>query len=388
MATDSTSSARRERTRTTLLNELQRRSASTRAELSAATGLSRSAIAAAVTDLLAAGLVVEDEEQLPASRGGRRSARLSLALPFGHVVGIDFGHMHVRVALADTAGQVVAEQARTVDTDNQAAAALDAAAELVAGLLEGAHLTPADLAAVAAAIPGPINRRGLISSPTILSSWIDLNPADELTQRIGAPVAIDNDANMGAIGEQRFGAARDCTDFLYIQASHGIGAGIIIRGRPYRGARGFAGEIGHTQLPGYNNRCRCGNRGCLESVISVPEVRRQLANTHLRTADDGSEPALATVAVDPVGARILADAGRMVGRVVADGCNWFNPQAVILGGELGSSGEAFAEGFRQSLHHHAQPATAAAVSVRSAGLGVRSEVMGAVAIALNNIAAG
>jgi predicted NBD/HSP70 family sugar kinase len=364
-----------------------------RAELGSATGLSRSAVAAGVADLLAAGLIGEDETGPGRTAGrtigrGRRAGVLYPACPSGYVAGIDFGHMHVRVALADTGGRVVAEDVRTIDVDLQATAALDEAARLLRALLTKAEIGDDDLLAVAAGIPGPLDSgRQVVISPTILGSWIDFAPAAELGRRLGREVLIGNDADLGAVGEKRFGAARDYADFLYVKASHGIGASIVIGGQCYLGARGFAGEIGHTQLPGVVNHCRCGNQGCLESVVSVPEVRKRLSSTHLRGGSGRGQPPLADVARDPVGSRVLADAGRMVGRVVADGCNWLNPEAVILGGELGVSGPPFTEGFRESLDRYAQPATAEAITVDIAGLGSRSEVMGAVAMALDRCAA-
>lgn len=382
-------SARRQRSRQLLLGELERRGALTRAQLAAASGLSPSATAAGVADLLAHGLIREDDAALDAAlpRRGRRSTQLTLARPSGHVIGVDFGHMHIRVELADTTAAVLAETHRSLDVDEHAAAAIAAAADIIEELLDQSGVDRAQVLAVAAGVPGPLDRqRQVVSSPTILRSWVGLRAGDELGRRIGLPVIIDNDADMGALGEKRYGAARDYNDFLYIKASHGIGAGIVINGRPYCGAGGLAGEIGHTQLPGALNRCRCGNQGCLESVISVPEVRRQLANTHLGSVDGTAEPPLSEVAADPVGGRVLADAGRSVGRVVADGCNWFNPEAIILGGELGASGAPFAEGFRESLDRYAQPATAAAVIVHTAALGPRSEVMGAIATALDHAA--
>ena len=382
-------SARRDRTRQLLLGELGRRGALTRTQLAAATGLSPSATAAGVADLLADGLMSEDDATRNAAvpRRGRRSTQLTLARPSGHVIGIDFGHMHVRVAVADTTAAVLAEAERSLDVDQRASAAIAAAADIIHELLGKASVDRGQVLCVAAGVPGPLDRdRKVVSSPTILRSWIDLPAADELSRRLGLPVIIDNDADMGALGEKRYGAGRDYDDFLYIDASHGIGAGIVINGHTYRGARGLAGEIGHTQLPGALNRCRCGNQGCLESVISVPEVRRQLAHTHLGSVDGTAQPPLTEVAADPVGARVLADAGRIIGRVVADGCNWINPEAIILGGELGASGPPFAEGFRESVDRYAQPATAAAVAVHTAALGPRSVLMGAIAAALDRAA--
>lgn len=299
-------------------------------------------------------------------------------------MGIDFGHTHIRVALADTAGAVIAEVEHNLDVDAHALAALDNVTQDVRRLVADAGLEIDQVLAVGAGIPGPLDRqRQTVSSPTILSSWIDLNPVEELAGRLGRPVWISNDADMGATGEMLYGAAHGYRDFLYIKASHGIGASLVLDGRCYGGAQGIAGEIGHTQLPGFTNRCRCGNQGCLEAVISVQEVRRQLAHTQLLD-DTAQEFGLAEAAATPVGARILAEAGRTVGRVVADGCNWLNPAAIVLGGELGASGRPFLEGFRDSLDRYAQPATAAAVDIVIAHLGLRAEVMGAVGTAISH----
>lgn len=381
-------SARRERSRGLLLEQVRQRGAATRAELADMTGLSLSAVAAAAVDLLAAGLLTEFEPAPRTAGRGRLSGVLRPALPPGHVAGIDFGHRHVRVALADTTGEVIAERLEQLDVDGHAEQALDCAADTVAALLAGAGLPHTDLLHAAAGIPGPLDRRRrIVSSPTILASWINLAPGAELARRLRVPVHVENDADTGAIGEKRFGCATGYSDFLYIKASHGIGAAIMIGGRCHRGARGIVGEIGHTHLDGATNRCRCGNQGCLESVISVPEVRRQLAQTHLRQGPDGQVPPLTEVAADPVGARVLADAGRMVGRVVADGCIWLNPEAIVLGGQLGVSGAPFAEGLRESLGRYAQPATVAAIEVRSALLAERAEVMGAIATALERCVA-
>ena len=217
-------------------------------------------------------------------------------------------------------------------------------------------------------------------SPTILSGWVDIAPDAELERRIGRPVQVANDADMGARGELRFGAARGCRDFMYVKASHGIGAGLVLGGETYRGAVGVTGEIGHTQVAGAGNLCRCGNRGCLETVVSITEFRRQLAEAQVEaTADD--EPALTAISGDPVAARLLAETGRTLGRVLADLCNCLNPARIVLGGELGAVGEPFARGVRESIDRSAQPAVAEAVEIRTAQLGLRSELLGAVATA-------
>jgi predicted NBD/HSP70 family sugar kinase/biotin operon repressor len=360
-------SQRRRRSREQLLAAIRAAGGVSRADLSAFTGLSRSAVADGVQALLADGLVVEASAGSAAR--GRPAALLHPAAPAGTVAGIDFGHAHVSVALADATGTIAAERRAAIDVDAHATAALDTAARLLEELLEDAGVAAADLLAVAAGIPGPLDlESNRVRSPTILSGWVDVAPVAELERRIGRGVEVANDADMGARGELRFGAARGCRDFMYVKASHGIGAGLVLGGETYRGAIGVTGEIGHTQVAGAGSLCRCGNRGCLETVVSITEFRRQLGEAHATTGD-------------PVAERLLAEAGRTVGRVLADLCNCLNPEAIVLGGELGAVGEPFARGVRESIDRSAQPAVAEAVDIRTAELGLRSELLGAVATA-------
>lgn len=378
-------SARRDRSRRALIDQLQHGGA-TRGQLAVNTGLSRSAVAAGVAQLIAAGVAVEEHTDARVSPGrGRRSSVVRLTPPRGHVIGIDFGHMHVRVAVADTQATIFAEDMTILDVDNLADDALARVEQMVRDVLREARVDRDEVSAIAAGIPGPLDLgRRTVSSPTILHSWTTLDVAAELSDRLGGKVHVGNDADMGAIGEHRFGVALGLTDFIYIKASHGIGASAVLNGRCYRGSSGLAGEIGHTSLTGYTQRCRCGKQGCLEAVVSVPEVRAQLANTHLHYDPHTDAPSLTAVAEDPVGARVLNDAGRMVGTVVATGCNWLNPQAIVLGGELGVAGDAFADGVRESLTRYAQPASANDVNVHRAALGSRSELMGALAVAVDH----
>ena len=378
-APGSSLTSRRRRSQQQLLGEIRARNGITRSELSQVTGLSRSAIAEIVHDLLADQLVAEHSAGARSGRG-RPSTVLLPMPPRGVVAGIDFGHRHVTVALADSNAVVMTEHRQEVDVDQQATLALDTAATLVERCLEDAALHVSDLHSVAAGIPGPTDlTTGLVRSPTILSAWVDLHPARELSDRLGRPVYVGNDANMGARGERRFGAGRRYRDFLYIKASHGIGAALVLGGETYLGAIGLAGEIGHTQLPDQDRWCRCGNRGCLETVVSVSELKRQLAHV---TQSEESAPSLAEASADPITSRVVVQAGRTLGRVLADICNCLNPAAIVLGGELGTAGEPILAGVRESLDRYAQPATAHSVELRCGELGLRAELMGAIATAI------
>jgi predicted NBD/HSP70 family sugar kinase len=187
---------------------------------------------------------------------------------------------------------------------------------------------------------------------------------------------------MGAQGELVFGSARGSEHFIYVQASHGVGAGLILNGQSYRGTVGISGEIGHIQLPGATGLCRCGNHGCLETVVSVREVARQLAQIGLAVSADDQHPSLSAMADDPTGRRVLTAAGRTLGRVLADVCNTLNPELLVIGGQLATGGAPVLQGVRESIDQYALPAISQATTVRSAQLGIRSEVMGAVARAI------
>ena len=131
------------------------------------------------------------------------------------------------------------------------------------------------------ALPGPVDHaRGALHTSPILSGWANVDAAAELEKRIDVPVHLDNDANLGALAEVTLGAGRNVRSAAYIQMSSGIGAGMIVDGRPYHGHRGIAGEIGHVLVDEQGQICRCGNRGCLETLASGPALVALLRPSH------------------------------------------------------------------------------------------------------------
>ena len=379
-------SARRQRTRDPIVAAIARAGTTTRAELSRLTGLSHSAVGECVAALLAEGVLIEGPTDGAAGGRGRRAATLWLRAAPGLVLGIDLGHMHVSAAAAARDGQVLAERSAALDVDHRPERALDLAAQLAGEALAAGDHTLDDVSSVAAGIPGPLDvREHTVRAPTILTEWVGIDPAAELGERLQRSVVVGNDADMGAIGEHRFGATRGLDNFLYIKVSHGIGAGIVIGGTIYRGSTGIAGEIGHTQIVGADELCRCGSRGCLETLVSVGIVRRQLVHVLSKSTSPLTEadvPPLAELAGNSAAARVIADAGRTVGRVAADLVTCLNPAAIVLGGELGAAGAPFIGGVRESVDRHAQPASAHAVQVISSQLGARAELLGTIAAAL------
>lgn len=382
-------SVRRERSLHLVLDALKVLGPSSRKALGTHTGLSFSAIASIVRILIEAGLV-EEETAIDPSRGrGRPSARLSLRREESLVAAIDFGHNHIKVALA-RGGLVVAEDDLLLDVDRLPVEAMDAAVAAVGSLLTEIGAELSDVAAVAAGVPAPIDKDfNVVAAVNVLPAWIGFNPHDQLVRRLTRPAIVRNDAEMGALGEMRYANVVE-KDFLYLKASHGIGACLVLDGRIYRGYRGAAGELGHVQLAGQDNFCRCGKRGCVEAVLGTGRIAQQLSYV-LRdqggmTGEDAASIALA--AQFPAGARVLADAGRALGRLLAEVCIILDPAAIIIGGNLGAAGDPLLQGTREAIRRYTGNDAAADVTVRAAALGCRAELLGAVAIATDASASG
>ena len=254
-----------------------------RAEIARRTGLSRSTVSSLVADLQADGLVIEREEPGAAhgTQGGRPPILLSFDSSAGAAVGIDFGHSHLRVAISDLSSRIIAERALPLDTDHAAEQGLDAAADLVVELLDAAGVDRSAVIGAGMGLPGPIRQEdGLVGSSAILPGWVGVASVAEMRRRLDVPIIVDNDANLGALAEAAFGAARDSGDMVYLKVSSGIGAGLILNGRLYRGTAGLAGELGHLLVDPDGLVCRCGNRGCLETLAATGALVELLRRSH------------------------------------------------------------------------------------------------------------
>jgi predicted NBD/HSP70 family sugar kinase len=373
----------RERNRLRVIDALRSRGTASRAEIARQTGLSRSTVSSLVADLQAAGLVVEREADGVApvgTRAGRPPVLLALDASAGAVLGLDFGHDHVRVALSDLSYVVLAERFVELEVDTAATQALDAATDMVGDLLDETGLDRTRVLSAGMGIPGPIDREsGLVHSQSILPSWVGLHPAEEMGRRLELPVHLDNDANVGALGEFTFGVGRGTAVMVYLRLSAGIGAGLVINGRPFRGAKGIAGEIGHVLVDPEGPICRCGNRGCLETFVSTTALCELLRRSHGQIS---VSRLLALAYEGDAGCqRVIADAGRVVGRAVADLCSYLNPDLVVIGGDLSEAGDLVLEPMREAVRRFAIPAAADDVQVQAGTLGDRASLLGALALA-------
>jgi predicted NBD/HSP70 family sugar kinase/biotin operon repressor len=376
----------RERNRLLVVDALRRRGSVSRSELARLTGLSRTTVGSLVGALIDQGLVVEDEVNGARQPGrGRPPVLLRLDPAAGIAVGIYFDHDEVRVALADLSSTVVAEDRIDTDVDHSAADSIDLAVEMLDRLLDDAAVERSQIVGVGVALPGPVDQRtGKIGSAVILPGWAGLHAQRELARQLGLQVDVDNDANLGALAEASFGAGRGLKNILYVMVGSGLGAGLVLDGRLHRGASGLAGEIGHVQVRPEGAVCRCGNRGCLETIAGEAALAALLRPRLDR--DVTLRDLLDLVRSGDLGAtRVVNDAGRAIGRVLADLCNALNPEAIIVGGPLSGAGAPLLDGIRESVDRYALPAAAQGVRVVAGELGDRAEVVGALALVIANI---
>jgi predicted NBD/HSP70 family sugar kinase/biotin operon repressor len=373
--------------RTRVVSALQQRGYASRADLVRATGLSRTTVSSLVADLLAEGLVVERSSAVrrpPSPNGGRPGTLLTLDPSSGGFVGIDFAHDSVGVAIVDRSGALLADARRPIDVDHHAGPAVDTAADLVEALLVESTIPRARVLGVGAAVSAPLrSRHRAVASERIFPSWADMDLSAVLSRRLGLAVQIGNDANLGALAEATFGAGRGIKNLVYVMLSAGVGAGIVIGGSLYEGESGTAGELGHVVVDPGGQVCRCGNRGCLETVAGVGALTRALAHAHgpqarlddlLRLNRDG----------DPGARRLTADAGRAVGQALAGLCSVLDPGLLIIGGELAGAGEVLLDAIRETVDRQTSPATGHSYAVVAGALGARAEVLGAAVMAMGS----
>jgi predicted NBD/HSP70 family sugar kinase len=361
-----------------------------RAEIARRANLSRSTVSDIVNALLASGLV--SEAGVGASRGGRRPIVLEFQDDAGVILGVDMGATHVAVALTDLRGTVLAweHEEHPVRTDPVGTWAL--IVELCSRALAAWGGRRQHLVGIGVAVPSPVDpRHPERLSPLVLPEWQGETGFDRLRAEFGVPVLVDNDANLGALAEQWWGAGRGIDDFAYIKVATGIGSGHIISGRIYRGATGVMGEIGHLTIDPRGEPCVCGNRGCLATLVgsqALKERARHLLRKFPASALAGAEPTIAEIedaamAGDPLALQVVEEAAEYLGIAVAGMLNLMNPAAVILGAGLSRLGEQLLGPLRDTVLRRTFVSSVAASQIRTSELGPRGIAVGAATLMLD-----
>lgn len=358
-----------------------------RAVLGDAIHLSRSKLAVELDRLTERGLV--DTGGLAESRGGRRSAIVQLATSL-RFLGIDIGATSVDVAVTDGELRVLHRASQSADVRQGPDAVLKVVLDLVGKVR--AEDPAVDVHGAGVGVPGPVSfRDGVPVAPPIMPGWDHYPVREVLSQHLACPVLVDNDVNLMALGEMHRGVVRTVDDFLFVKIGTGVGCGIVVGGQVYRGVSGSAGDLGHIRVDDVGPLCACGNIGCLEAYFSGAALARDATAAAAsgrsgplaeRLAAAGSltaaDVAAAAAGGDPVSMAMVREGGRRLGQLLAGLVSFFNPGAVVIGGEVASGlGHPLLAEVRSVVYRRSTPLATGNLPIVLSEMGADAGVVGA-----------
>lgn len=351
-------------------------------DLAAVTGLARSTVSLRLDALTSLGLIGPVDPGL--STGGRPPRRVALIPDARLALAIDVGASHVQVALTNLVGDVLLRHRAPVDVADGPDPVLSLAVEIADPLLDELGRARDAIIAVGVGLPGPVHfETGRPSKPPIMPGWDAFDVPGWFRDHIAAPVLVDNDVNIMALGEHSR-LPSEVDHFLFVKVATGIGAGIISGGLLQRGAQGIAGDIGHVRVSsGAGVLCHCGNEGCLEAVASGPAVASGLRAGGLEAATARDVVAL-VAAGDLRAIQAVRQAGRDLGEVLAASISFLNPSVISIGGQMAAAGEHLLAGVREVVYQRAMPLATRNLQIMTARTGDRAGLIGAGMLAIHH----
>lgn len=356
-------------------------------------GLTRAAVTVMINDLISNGIILNTESRSTAS--GRPPVALEINPQQGIVAAIDMGAMHLSAALGDFSARILEEIELPFRIDRGPEECLQEADRILQELLQRRGLSTADLSAIGIGVPGPvIAEKGMVMAPPIMPGWDRYPIRLTLEQKWGTAVTLNNDAELGALGEWAYGAGRGERNLAFIKVGSGIGAGLIINQQIYGGTTGSAGEIGHLTVDENGPLCACGNHGCLEAFAgghAIAAQARKLVASGKRTLLSEKDPESITARDVAEAARrgdlpaqeIIKRSGTFVGIAIAGLINLINPSTVIIGGGVAQVGDLLTGPIRQAVRERSLRASEHSVRITTAMLARRSSLIGALVQAIN-----
>jgi predicted NBD/HSP70 family sugar kinase len=388
----------REFNRLLVLNYVRNHGPVSRVMLAQVLGLSRTTVSNIIDILLHEEFVHEGSFLDATPRGGRRAILVHFNVDAGRILGIDVGRTHLTMILTNLAPTIVAQRSVSFDTNRGPEACLPLLISEIRTFVEASATSWDMIAGIGLGIPGPLSadlRR--LSSPPRMPGWDDIDIWEPLSAAFHKPLYIDNDANMGALAEGRLGAGRGDTDMAYIKIGTGIGGGLILNGRIYRGYQGSAGELGHLTINENGPLCTCGGHGCLETLAGalaiVADAERGLSLARKRTTGQGEESGVEehprrvyTDIADVVAAAQRGDAaciaalehaGERIALALAGLVNLLNPASLILDGSVARSGDILLNSIRRVIASSSLPAAWKGTRLLLGELGAMAIALGA-----------
>jgi predicted NBD/HSP70 family sugar kinase len=357
-----------------LFQLLRSGSVTTRRQLREVTELSRSTVTLRVDQLIRAGLVREGGTAI--SSGGRPATILTFDEVSPTILVADIGATHGRVAVTDAGGRVLAEKVMLSRIADGPEPVLTQVCDHFDELLAAAGRTAASICGIGLGLPGPVDfLNAKVVRPPLMPGWHDVSIRDIVRRRFDAPVQVDNDANLMALGEQHT-RYPDAASLVFVKIGTGIGAGLVLNGAVLRGAQGAEGHLGHVRLEGSTRPCTCGSTGCLAASASGGAIVGELRAQGLGVSSIAEVRAL-VAAGDAAATATVTAAGQQLGDVLATVVALLNPDVLVLGGDLGNT-EHLLQSVHERLLQRSQPLATRQLVVASSELGDRAGIAGAV----------
>jgi predicted NBD/HSP70 family sugar kinase len=349
-----------------VLNTVKTKGPISRTEVAQITGLSAATVSGITTDLISSGLIFEKETG--DSSGGRRPILLALNPRGGFVIGLKLAETNITAALTDLESTVIAKDTCPLE-EHAVKDVMDLIAKTVRALLAKSKIRKDLLIGVGIGLAGIIDGESGVLRHSPIFGWRDIPLKATLQKRLDVPVYVDNDVNTLTLTEQWFGAGQGVENFLTVTVGRGVGLGIVFHGKLYHGARGGAGEFGHTVVDPEGQLCDCGKRGCLETMIADPWLVRQAEEAYNRNAMSSQVrdvEALVELAQEgnPEAKRIFAKAGDALAQALANLINVLSPELIIISGEGVRAGDLLFEPMYAAIDKYIMPGLVEDTEVR------------------------
>lgn len=381
-----------------VLDEIRSGRAQTRPELIARTGLTRAIVVQRVSELIARRLV--EEADFAASTGGRAARKLVFSSALGHVLSADIGAASIVVGLADISGRLIAHHEEPADISSGPRVVLGRVQELFDQMLAAQVGSLGRLWGIGIGLPGPVEfSAGRPISPPIMPGWDGVPVRDLFAERYQAPVWVDNDVNLMALGEMSSGMAQTHDVVVFVKIGIGVGAGILVGGHLLRGAQGCAGDVGHIRVTDDPSVvCRCGKLGCLEALAGGAAIGRRAeaaarsgrsgaleATLSARGRIDAADVARVATHGDPVASELITSAGQLVGSILSAVVNVVNPSLVVIGGGVARAGDPLLASIRQAIYARSLPLATRDLIIRTSALETTAGILGATTMVLDQL---
>lgn len=389
----------REKNLSLVLRLINTQSPISRAQLAVITGLNKSTISSLVDELLERNLILETGSNTGGT--GRPATLLEMNPHAGSIIGVELGVDFVSVAVTDLLGNILWRRREDADPTEDQEKMINQTLRIVKEAMTVGKKKNHHFLGLGLATPGTVdvNEGVLIFAPNL--HWRDVSFGRIFSEQTKLKVFVENDANAAAIAENLFGTARHCQDFLFVFAGVGIGGGLFLNGKLYRGRNGYAGEIGHSPITAEPSQtvCHCGNRGCWEtyanqySIIQRVQARLEVKRSSIIPKLMAEQNAALSIplikqaadAGDQEAIESFEEAGHAMGQGFAGLINIFNPEKIILGGPLSIAGEYLLPAIKETVSRHAMPELIQQVDVVLSPFGPDASLIGAIAIVADDV---